>query len=205
MVWRWKGGDIKPIWTKSRYASDTKIRSAKKAVTTWKGKRQMVGLGCCSALRENVFFKVPQHHWHWITSWNPKQPFIDGCLVKQPFSIYRFGIIQLKQPFIKGCLGFRVGMVRRFQPFQRSSSWAVQRWSPEKHSWVRVGGGTRCGTQGFLSSRRIRDTLWGRQWDDRWRDEKSCEGKSPNIYVSMRENDKKDARHSSKQFDLRQL
>ena len=44
-----------------------------------------------------------------IYTWNLKQPFINGCLVKQPFSIIlRFGIIPLKQPFINGCLGFQV-------------------------------------------------------------------------------------------------
>ena len=36
----------------------------------------------------------------WV--WNPKELFVNGCLVKQPFSIQRFGIIQLKQPFING-------------------------------------------------------------------------------------------------------
>ena len=43
-----------------------------------------------------------------IDAWNPKHPVLNGCLVKQPFSITRFGIIQLKQPFINGCLGFQV-------------------------------------------------------------------------------------------------
>ena len=64
---------------------------------------------------------------HCSSSWNPKQPFINGCLVKQPFSIYRFGIIQLKHPFINGCLGFQVVMgiesscpkVRKVRPWHK--------------------------------------------------------------------------------------
>ena len=43
-----------------------------------------------------------------MDTWNPKQPFINGCLVNQPFSTWRFGIIPLKQPFINGCFGFQV-------------------------------------------------------------------------------------------------
>ena len=33
-----------------------------------------------------------------FNSWNPKQPVLNGCLVKQPFPKSRFGIIQLNQP-----------------------------------------------------------------------------------------------------------
>ena len=36
----------------------------------------------------------------WV--WNPKELFVNRCLMKQPFSIQRFGIIQLKQPFKNG-------------------------------------------------------------------------------------------------------
>ena len=46
-----------------------------------------------------------------IPTWNPKQPFINRCLVKQPFPMQRLGIIQLKQPFINGCLGFQAGFL----------------------------------------------------------------------------------------------
>ena len=42
-----------------------------------------------------------------ICTWNPKQPFFNGCLVKPPFIISYdvtiFGIIQLNQPSINGC------------------------------------------------------------------------------------------------------
>ena len=62
--------------------------------------------------KERVFLS---HHFSWANcefsgscTWNPKQPFINRCLVKQPFPMQRLGIIQLKQPFINGCLGFQV-------------------------------------------------------------------------------------------------
>ncbi len=46
-----------------------------------------------------------------MVSWNPKQLLKNGCLVKQPFPMQRFGIIQLKQPFINGCLEFQVTII----------------------------------------------------------------------------------------------
>ena len=54
-----------------------------------------------------VFFSsCPGGIW---TPWNPKQSFINGCLVISNHFLYKgFGSIQLKQPFINGCLGFQV-------------------------------------------------------------------------------------------------
>ena len=42
--------------------------------------------------------------WYWY----PKQPVLNGCLVKQPFPKQRSGIIQLKQPSINRCFMFQV-------------------------------------------------------------------------------------------------
>ena len=62
-----------------------------------------------SLLRKVQWFsELPKVVGDVIYTWNPKQPFINAWLVKQPFSIQRFGIIQLKHPFINGCLGFQV-------------------------------------------------------------------------------------------------
>ena len=44
-------------------------------------------------------------------TWYLKQPVLNGCLVKQPFPIERFGIIQLKQPFINRCFRFQVNQI----------------------------------------------------------------------------------------------
>ena len=101
-----------------------------------------------------------------------------------------------------------LGMVRRFQRIQR---FRVELCNvdppPQKHLWVHVAGGTRCRTQGFLSPRRIRDTLWGGQWDDRMIDGelKKLRGKIPKHLYKHEKTNENDARHSSKQFDLRQL
>ena len=43
-----------------------------------------------------------------VIFWTPKQPVLNGRLVKQPFSKQRFGVIQLKLPFINGCFRFQV-------------------------------------------------------------------------------------------------
>ena len=40
-------------------------------------------------------------------SWNSKQPVLNGCLVKQPFPVYRFGTTQLKHALKHGCLGYQ--------------------------------------------------------------------------------------------------
>ena len=40
-------------------------------------------------------------------TWNPKQPFFNGCLVKQACFMSRFGIIELEQSLKLGCLGYQ--------------------------------------------------------------------------------------------------
>ena len=52
--------------------------------------------------------------------------FINGCLVKQQFSI--FGIIQLKHPFINSCLGFQVNHHHIYTHIHGGADVFVHQW-----------------------------------------------------------------------------
>lgn len=52
--------------------------------------------------------RIRKYIYIYIASWYPKQPNFNGCLVKQPFLMWRFWIIQLKQPIENRCLDLRM-------------------------------------------------------------------------------------------------
>ena len=84
-------------------------------------------------------------------SWNPKQPFINGCLVKQPSFMQWFGIIQLKHPFINGCLGFQDSILSN--PTSNTSSATDRALCP--------GSGTRAADESNGGSHRFsKPTKW---------------------------------------------
>ena len=54
--------------------------------------------------------------FHLLTTWNPKQPFINGCFNWVIPNLYRENGCFTKRPFINGCLGFHVFIVMANQP-----------------------------------------------------------------------------------------
>ena len=76
--------------------------------------------------------------WKLIYSWYPKQPFLNGCLVKQQFFMQWFGIIQWKHPFINRCFRFQVE-IWWLVPMKFSFS-----KGPLLRGHVRFSGGTTC-------------------------------------------------------------
>ena len=54
-------------------------------------------------------------HQPWMSTWNPKPPFINGCFNWRIPNLYIGNGCFIKHPFINGCLGFQVGNICGFK------------------------------------------------------------------------------------------